>query len=102
MDDALEKNIKFKIAISLNILLEKRKNDYKNVIKKDLLGDSYNSIALNADIRKATVSNIFNARSNPNSITLISIIEAMGFSLIDFSKIYCSISEKDINKFNNR
>ncbi len=99
MDDVLEKKIKFKIAISLNILLEKRKNDYKSLIKEDISGDSYNTIAINADIRKATVSNIFNAKSTPNSTTLISIIEAMGFDLTDFSKVYCSLNEKDINKF---
>ena len=99
MEKAIEDNIKFKIAISLKILLEKRKNNSINIIKEDSLGVSYNTIALNADIRKATVSNIFNANTSPNSITLVLIIEAMGYNLIDFSKIYDSIKEKDIQNF---
>jgi DNA invertase Pin-like site-specific DNA recombinase len=102
MEKALEKKIKLKIAISLNLLLEERKKESNNVNKKDFLGNSYNTIALNADIRKATVSNIFNAISNPNSTTLISIIEAMGYSMTDFSKVYCSINEQDIYKFCER
>lgn len=95
MEKAIENKIKLKIAISLKILLDRSKNS-----SKSFLADSYNTIALNADIRKATVSNIFNAKSNPNSTTLISIIEAMGFSLTDFSEIYCAINEKDISQFN--
>ncbi len=98
----LEENIKTKIAISLRILLEKSKINTQTKGKYDYIGDSYNTIALNAEIRKATVTNIFNANSSPNSGTLILIIEAMGFKLSDFSKIYDSLTDRDIQKFKNK
>ena len=82
---------KLKIAISLRRLLESN---------GDLpIMQSYNKIALTAYIRKATVSDTFNAKSIPNSLTLFLIIEAMGFSLTDFSKIYDSIEDSDIKLF---
>lgn len=98
----LEENIKIKIAISLRTLLEKSKLYTQTKGKNDFIGDSYNTIALNAEIRKATVTNIFNAKSSPNSTTLIFIIEAMGFQFSDFSKIYDSISDKDIQGFKKK
>ena len=98
----LEKHSKIKIAISLNTLIEKSKLYTQTVGKDDSIGDSYNKIALIAEIRKATVTNVFNAKSSPNSTTLIFIIEAMGFKLSDFSKIYDSISEEDIYRFKKK
>jgi len=84
----------FKIAISLRKLLESNGNF---AIKQ-----SYDKIATNANIRKATVSNTFNAKSVPNSLTLFLIIEALGFSLTDFSKIYDSIKDADIKLFREK
>jgi hypothetical protein len=84
-------NTKFKIAISLRKLLESN---------GDLpIMQSYDKIASTANIRKATVSDTFNAKSVPNSLTLFLIIEAMGFSLTDFSKVYDSIVNSDIEIF---
>lgn len=102
MRKLLEKHSKIKIAISLNTLIEKSKLYTQTVGKDDSIGDSYNKIALIAEIRKATVTNVFNAKSSPNSTTLIFIIEAMGFKLSDFSKIYDSISEEDIYRFKKK
>lgn len=84
-------NTIFKISISLRKLLESNGN---LPIKQ-----SYDKIATIANIRKATVSNTFNAKSVPNSLTLFLIIEAMGFSLMDFSKVYDSIATSDIALF---
>ena len=50
-----EENIKIKIAISLRILLDKSKWNTQTKGKDDSIGDSHNTIALNAYIRKATV-----------------------------------------------
>lgn len=94
-----EENIKIKIAISLRILLKKSKWNTQIKGKDDSIGDSHNTIALNAYIRKATVTKIFNANSNPKSTTLILIIEAMGFKWSDFSKIYDSLEKSDIEDF---
>lgn len=84
-------NTKFKIAISLRKLLESN-GDLPTT-------QSYETIAGKAGIRKATVSDTFNAKSVPNSLTLFLIIEAMGFSLTDFSKVYDSIKNSDIESF---
>ncbi|TXD81179.1 hypothetical protein ESY86_18575 [Subsaximicrobium wynnwilliamsii] len=96
-------NIKIKIAIALNRLLTIN-IEYSKVEDDDLdIIKSYNKIALDADIRKATVSDAFNAKSKsgPNSTTIVLIIEAMGFSIKDFAIIYDSINKNDIENFNN-
>ncbi|MBJ2126354.1 hypothetical protein [Flavobacterium sp. IB48] len=87
----LDDYTKLKIAISLRRLLESNGSLPST--------QSYNKIALAANIRKATVSDTFNAKSIPNSLTLFLIIEAIGFSLTDFSKIYDTLRDIDINIF---
>ena len=99
MKSLQEENIKIKIAISLRSLLDKSKCNTQIKGKDDSIGDSHNTIALNAYIRKATVTKILNAKSNPKSTTLILIIEAMGFKWSDFSKIYDSLENGDIENF---
>ena len=101
MKDALEEHIKIKIAVTLNRLLENSKKS-DPIGEKGNIAKSYNQIALNADIRKATVSNTFNAISTPSVVTLILIIEAMGYKLQDFAEIYYSIESSDIKKFRKR
>ncbi len=96
MKKELVKRIQIKIAISLNKLLLSSKDFSQDGGE---IAKSYNQIALNADIRKATVSDTFNAWSTPNTSTLFLIIEAMGYSLSDFAKIYDSITDADINKY---
>lgn len=91
-------NIKFKIAISLNQLLSRNKGSIEernlpNFIK------SYNKIALTADLRKATVSDIFNAKSNCQITSLVPIIEAMGYNLSDFAEVYDNVTESQVKKF---
>lgn len=94
----LEEHIKIKIAISLNKLLQSNEK-LRKLENEDSMARSYGKIALSADIRKATVSDTFNAKSTPSSLTLILIIEAMGFSLLDFANIYGSIKESEILSF---
>lgn len=88
-----DENIKLRIAVSLRRLLEST--------GQHPVQHSYNKIALTAYIRKATVSDTFNAKSIPNSLTLFLIVEAMGFSLTDFAKIYDSIENSDLVLFKN-
>ncbi|OXA93135.1 hypothetical protein [Flavobacterium hercynium] len=89
-----DENIKLKIAFSLRKLLA--------TIEEHPVAQSYNKIAVTAYMRKATVSDIFNAKSIPNSLTLFLIIEAMGFSLIDFAKVYDSIQNSDLLEFKKK
>jgi DNA-binding phage protein len=99
MKDQSEEHIKIKIAITLNRLLSIKKNldNSKKVVSEKV--KSYNDIALIADIRKATVSNSFNAITEPKAVTLIIIIEAMGFKLNDFAEIYYTLGDSDIKNF---
>lgn len=93
--------INIKIAISLNKLLQFSKKFRPFGDTKEEIVESYNAIALEADIRKATVSDTFNAKSKlgPNSTTVILIVEAMGYKLSDFANQYDSITEVEIANF---
>ena len=93
-----QSNIKIKIAISLKQLLSSNKG-YIDENDLTTFSKSYNKIALSADLRKATVSDIFNAKSNCQITSLFPIIEAMGYNLSDFSKIYDNITDSQLNKF---
>lgn len=99
MNKSSEKHIKIKIAISLKTLLENNKSNL--LTDRADIATSYNEIALRADLRKATVSDIFNAKSMPSAGTLILILEAMQIQLVDFSKVYDSVTERDIQKFDS-
>lgn len=99
MKEELVPRIQIKISISLNKLLATSKQFHLEIDKDDKIAKSYNQIALNADLRKATISDSFNSNSVPNTTTLILIIEAMGHTLKDFALIYESITESDIIKF---
>lgn len=94
-----QRNIRIKVALSLNKLLEIKK---QIVLKAGDSGDlkySYSEIADKSNIRKATVSDIFNAKKSANTYTLFRIVYAMGYTLIDFAKTYEEIDEIDIKRF---
>ena len=96
MKKELEELIRIKIAISLRRLLE---NSKKFLQSDDDIAQSYNQIAIITGLRKGTVSDTFNAKSTPGSSTLILIVESMGFDLRDFSKLYYSINENEVQRF---
>ncbi|WP_417353160.1 hypothetical protein, partial [Flavobacterium alkalisoli] len=79
MKEEFDNIIKIKIAITLRQLLS----------KKGLAVEvsSYNDIAIVADLRKATVTDAFNANKASKGITLFLIIKAMGYSIVEFGKI---------------
>jgi hypothetical protein len=89
--EELEYIIKIKIAISLRRLL----------VQKGIAVDvnSYHDIAVAADLRKATVSDAFNANKASKGITIFLIVKAMGFSIVDFAKIYESVLDSEITQF---
>ncbi|QQX76462.1 MULTISPECIES: hypothetical protein [Aequorivita] len=93
--------IKIQIAITLISLLETSKKFSPINKTNEQIIESYNRIAVEADIRKATVSDAFNAKSitGPNSTTVFLIVKAMGYTLSDFAKKYDSITEADVEKF---
>ncbi len=86
-----EEHIKIKIAASLQKLL--------NSSDKAVLALSYDKIASACDMRKATVSDTFNAKTIPSSSTLILILDAMGNSISDFAKVYEAITDSEILAF---
>lgn len=91
--------IKIKIAISLRTLLKQNKEYSRKIEKSEEVTDSYDKIAINADIRKATVTLAFNGVTRTAMTTIILIVEAMGYTLQDFSKIYSDITDKQISDF---
>ncbi len=102
MNKSDEEVIKIQIAISLRTLLQYNKEYARKTEKYVEIIDSYEKIALNADIRKATVTSAFNGSTRTAMTTVIIIIEAMGFTLNDFSKIYSEIDSKQISDFRAR
>lgn len=65
MKKELVKDVKLKIAISLNKLLERNEEFRKTLNDDDFMAKSYAKIVIFAYIRKATVSDTFNAKSAP-------------------------------------
>lgn len=91
-----EENInKVKIILSLKKLLERGKS-LQMEIKDDKIVYSYHGVASNALLRKATVNDTLNGNTSPTAITLISIVEGMGFTMTDFSKEFDTISDTEI------
>lgn len=91
-----EENInKIKIILSLKRLLENGKKLQKE-IKGNKIVFSYHGVASNALLRKATVNDTLNGHTSPKAVTLISIVEGMGFTMTDFSKEFDTISEEEI------
>lgn len=94
-----QENIKIKIAISLNKLAEFSKKKMQGHSDMKKLNTSYSEIADSSNIRKATVSDIFNAKKSANSFTLFSIIRAMGYQITDFGNQYDKITDEEIINF---
>lgn len=94
-----QENIKIKIALSLIKLLDDSKNNTQRIKTGEELNISYSEIADNSDVRKATVSDIFNAKKSANTFTLFRIIKSMGYELSDFSKKYDKITDSEIINF---
>ena len=97
-----QENIKIKIAISLHKLLANSKKSIQGLKTGEELNISYSEIADNSDIRKATVSDIFNAKKSANTFTLFRIVKAMGYGLSDFSSKYDKITDKEIISFKTK
>ena len=86
---------KIKIILSLKKLLENGKKLQKE-IKGNKIVYSYHGVASNALLRKATINDTLNGHTSPKAVTLISIVEGMGFTMTDFSKEFDNISEEEI------
>lgn len=89
---------KIKIILSLKKLLEKRNNLQKDIVDNKIIY-SYHVISSNALIRKATVNDTLNGKTSPTVITLISMIEALDFTMIDFGEAYQSITDNDVKQY---
>lgn len=102
MPSNIDKNITAREA-HLRVILSLRKmlNVNKSIVKKNKemiyeRPDTYRDIYYKSDIREATVSDTFNGKTMPNAVTLLLIIEAMGYNINDFAKIYHGITSGEI------
>ncbi|WP_131327995.1 hypothetical protein [Chryseobacterium vrystaatense] len=92
-----------KVAITLRALLERNRNkNYAdpNAENKALV-NSYEKIATNSssDIRKATITNAFSGKKKSTMITVILIVDSLGYTMNDFGEQYDKITDKDIVEF---
>ncbi|AZB17619.1 hypothetical protein EG352_07480 [Chryseobacterium indologenes] len=101
MNNDVERIIMIKVAIALRLLLSRNKNYVATTDNTADIINSYEKIATNsyADIRKATVSNAFSGKKRSTMITIILIVESMGYTMIDFGKQYSKITDNDISEF---
>lgn len=97
MKKETEELVKKKIAYCLKTLLDRNKRISESDKGNKEYPKSYNEIALAAELRKATVSDVFNMKTAPDVSTLILIIEAMGYSLLDFAHIYIKLNNNDLH-----
>ncbi|WP_123911926.1 hypothetical protein [Chryseobacterium shigense] len=96
-----EQNVyKIKIIISIKKLLERGKSLQKDR-KDNKVVYSYHGVASNALLRKATINDTLNGITSPKATTLISIIEAMEFTMTDFGKEFDGISDEEIKAYLN-
>jgi hypothetical protein len=51
--------------------------------------------------RPATISDIFNAKSTPNGLTIVQILEGLGKSYSDFPNCFDNFTKSELNKFKN-
>ncbi|MCJ8498342.1 hypothetical protein MVI27_08720 [Chryseobacterium salipaludis] len=99
-----EELIIIKIAIALRVLHQRNKEDQIGITDSKERVNSYEKIALNSagEMRKATVTSAFDGKTRSAMTTIILIVEAMGFTMIDFGETYSNISDKEVSEFKEK
>lgn len=95
MEKDTELFIQIKVAITLRRLLARNKNTNNSVSNSTELINSYQRIATNAtfNLRKATVTDAFSGNTKSSMVTVIAIVNSMGFTMEEFGEVYDNISE---------
>lgn len=101
MEKSPEEINQIKVAIALKTIFNLYKSSSKDLNKEEDVVDSYEKIANSIDIRKATVNDIFNANLKSRIITLIPIVNILGYSMEEFGRYFDSVSEQEIIDFIN-
>ncbi|MDV3635143.1 hypothetical protein CMU84_08255 [Elizabethkingia anophelis] len=94
MKEDTEEIIKIKVAIVLRNLLKRN----KSFSSEKAIANSHEKISTTAGIRKATVTSAFKGTTRTAMTTIILILEAMEYSLIDFAEAYNKVSIKEIEE----
>ena len=76
-----------------NVKLKEKGNAPHNLVTKT------NQLADAIQRRPATISEIFNAKSVPNGVTIALILEGLGKSFGDFARYFDSFSKAELSKF---
>lgn len=91
--------IKLKYALAFRKLLEEN-------VKSKAEGNTPFNMVLNTNQlsdtiqrRPATISDIFNAKSIPNGLTIVQILEGLGKSYSDFARYFDNFTKSELNKF---
>ena len=103
MIEAQDSLITIKTAIVLKSMLDeakKRGSSHSRISNNpNHIINSIGKIALETGLRKNTVSDLVNGKKATKLTTLISILNALGKTLIDFSKHFEKITDSDIQNF---
>lgn len=106
MKDNPDTLISIKIAVALSKILDEQRakgSSHARIANNpDHIINSYAKIALEAGLRKATVSDLFNANKYPRASTLVNVLSALGKTMTDFGKYYDRVTDSDIQKFKER
>jgi len=98
MEKNNEEFIQCKVAITLRRLLAQIKNSQTSTDNNIDVINSYQKIATNTNfnLRKATVTAAFSGKTKSAMTTVIAIVISMGYTMVDFSLMYDSISDKQV------
>lgn len=93
----------FRCACALNKLLAINKKQHernkKNGIEDLTLNHSYDTISSDTGLRGATVSNIFNGKSDAKVSSIHLILKSLGVSHSKFGKMLDTLGDDEVEKF---
>ncbi|GAB2653359.1 hypothetical protein GCM10027036_03320 [Flavihumibacter cheonanensis] len=91
--------IQMKYAIAFRKLMNEHRKKWIEGDQSTSVINSYNKLYLEAELRKATLIDIFWGKSNPSAITISKIISALGKTHKEFGELLDGITEDDLVKF---
>ncbi|WP_018629974.1 helix-turn-helix domain-containing protein [Niabella aurantiaca] len=93
--------IKCRYALALRKLISKNKAANRHLHPSSFPGidDSYDKLSSSTGLRKATISDIINAKSEMKTYTLYRVLHALGYNLTQFGKIFDAITEAELHEY---
>ncbi len=103
VDRSKQDVVKAKFAITLNTLIErnKKKREKNNRKGEESIGldDSLGKISSSTGLRKATLSDIINLKSELKGFTLYLILSSLKSTFTEFGRIYDKVSDDSAHSY---